>query len=660
MAQAKIQSTIISPLIEDEEKKESWLMPSYSEEESKYLSNLQKKLESAKTLREQPLPEFGDMTYTQYWQKNEDLANTKLKAKINKQDVQYSSGTLRTKLFAFLSSLQGLNLAGDISAYDESDILLTTLGHAIEDIIDKTDELDEDEEKKLLRQYELLKQGHVFVEEIWDEKWITEKPSIDNYNGKFRGVKIKPKEVKTPGQPARNIICGLNVYLGDLRKYLISEQPYIFTAQTMRYEEAEKIYKGFEMWQYVSRTLRPWSGDSDKAMSQNAWRLMDTRENWVEIIKYQDKPNNEYQIIINGIPMLPIGFPFPWGYSDYNITQQNLKPIRQDFSYGISFIFESKNPIQLLDEFMKLALLKTQKSFLPPYINLSGRVISTKVLMPATISMGIPAGSLVPVSERETTGVTTAEFNIIQELIRNIDTNTVSQTFSGSMEKGQVTATQIVELQRQAKIMMGVLIVAASLLEKKLITLRLMNVLKKWFEPTDDTVDKARNALKAKYRTTTRTRNIEGQGPGIRMVMPTETLPTPDQLQETAAQMKSSIGVPVRIIALNPKELAQAKLTWVVSVNPREKKSSELSKLMFKSMVMDAQALGLPINPEYLGERFAETWEEDPTKLFSKAGAPPVAPAGPVPPQAGGSPTPVIKKPVVQLKPQGGAPGGLT
>ena len=653
MAEAKIQPSI---LLGEEKPKEIWEIPDYSEDERKYLSNLQKKLENAKTLREQPFPEFHDMTYTQYWQKNEDLANTKLKAKINKQDVQYSSGTLRTKLFAFLSSLQGLNLSGDISAYNESDILMTTLGDALEDVIDKADELDEDEEKKLLRQYELLKQGHVFVEEIWDERWIVEKAPIENYTGKFRGIKIRSKEVKVPGKPVRNIICGLNVYLGDLRKYLISEQPYIFSVQTMRYEEAEKIYKNFEMWHYVSKTLKPWSGDTDKAMSQNAWRLMDTRENWVEIIKYQNKPDNEYQIVINGIPMLPIGFPFPWGYSEYNITQQNLKPIRHDFAYGISFIFETKNPIQLLDEFMKLALLKTQKSFLPPYLNISGRVISTKVLMPATISMGIPAGSLVPISEKEVQGVTPAEFNIIQELIRTIDINTASQTFTGAREQGEVTATQIVELQRQARIMMGVLIVTATLLEKKLITLRLMNILKKWFEPLDEVVDKARNALKARYRIISRMRNIEGEGPGIRMVVPTEELPTPEQLQATATEMKSTIGVPVRIIALNPKELAQAKLTWVVTVNPREKKSSELAKLMFRSMVLDARALGLAIDPEWLAIRFAEVWEEQPEKMFIKGGISPSSPTGSVTPPTKGEGTPVIKRPTIQLPSEGPTP----
>jgi len=653
MAQAIPQSAMLElPKIETNE------VPNYTPEEIEYLGNLQKRLEQTKNLREQPHPEFDDMTYTQYWQKNEDLANIKIKPKINKQDIQFQTGTLRTKLFAFLSSLLGLNLSGDISAYDKNDMKIGALGNAMEDIIDKTDELDNDEEKKMLRQYEMLKQGDAFVEEIWDDKWIIEKQPVANYTGKFRGVKIIKKEVKKIGRPVRNIISGLSVYLGDLTKYEISDQPYLFTVQTKRYDEAEQIYGRFENWKYVSKSLKTFSGDSDKAMSQNAWRLLDTGEGLVEIIKYQDKENNEYQIIMNGIPLLPLGFPFPWGWEGYNLTQQHARPIRHNFAYGKSFTFENKNPVQLLDEMMRLALLKTQKSFLPPYLNLSGRVISSNVLMPGKITMGLQANSLVPINDKETQGVTNAEFNMIQELLRTIDSQTASQTFTGMREEGgNVTATQIVELQRQARIMLGITILSASLLEKKLIDLRLMNILKNWFNPLDKEVDEARQALKERYRITSRARTIEGEGTGLRFVVPTEQLPTPEQIMANEEQLKTQMGIPVRIIALNPKEIEEMKLTWVTTVNPREKKSSELSKLMFRAEMQDAQLLGLRINPSYVEERFAQTWDEDPSKMFLKEEqAPQTAPGVAMPGGQGGEGVPTIKRPQMTVKPEAPMP----
>lgn len=647
MAQAIPQSAMIElPKVEPVE------IIDYSEDEIKYLSNLQKRLEHAKNMREQPHPEFDDMTYTQYWQKNEDLANIKIKPKINKQDIQFQTGTLRTKLFAFLSSLLSLNLSADISAYDKNDVKISALGNAMEDIIEKTDELDNDEEKKMLRQYEMQKQGDVFVEEIWDDKWIIEKQPVKDYTGKFRGVKISKKEVKKIGRPVRNIISGLQVYLGDLTKYEISDQPFIFTVQTMRYDEAEQIYGKFENWQYISKSLKTWSGDSDKAMSQNAWRLLDTGEGLAEIIKYQDKENNEYQIIINGIPLLPLGFPFPWGWQGYNITQQHGRPIRHNFAYGKSFTFENKNPVQLLDEMMRLALLKTQKSFLPPYLNLSGRVISSNVLMPGRITMGLQANSLVPINDKETQGVTNAEFNMIQELLRTIDSQTTSQTFAGSMEAGETTATQIRELQRQARLMLGITILSASLLEKKLIDMRLMNVLKNWFNPLDKEVDEARQALKERYRITSRSRPIEGEGAGLRFVVPTEQLPTPEQIMANEESMGNKLGMPVRIIALNPKEIEQMKLTWVVTVNAREKRSSELSKLMFRAEMQDARELGLNVNPTYAEERFAQVWEEDASKMFmqqEQATQQPTQP-GMVIPGGQSEGVPTIKRPQMTVK----------
>lgn len=43
------------------------------------------------------------------------------------------------------------------------------LGEDIEDIIIKTREVEDDDEKIIMRQYEMMKQGTVFVEDVADE-----------------------------------------------------------------------------------------------------------------------------------------------------------------------------------------------------------------------------------------------------------------------------------------------------------------------------------------------------------------------------------------------------------------------------------------------------------------------------------------------------------
>lgn len=609
-----------SNIVEEEEEDRQFTDPHYSDEEAKYIKELKKKLERARDMRNKEYEEFDGMTYEQYYNTNISIANSAIKAQKNKAEVNYKSGTLRTKMMSLLSYMLGLNLKADITAFSKDDLPINILGNALEDIIEKTEESEDGrgDEKKLLRQYELLVQGTVFLEDIWDKKIERQKDISVVFDGKINKAKWKTREVEKEGQPIRNIIPGKSIYLGNLKEYFIENQPYIFTVETMDRIKAEQIYGKWERWEeYVSKDRRMFlSSLEDKP--DNNWNFFDdTAKDKVEIIKYQDKFNHEYQIIINGVPMLPMGYPFPWGYNEYSIVQQNLEPIRHNFAYGKSFVFKNKNMISLLDEMMKLAVLKTQKSFVPPYINLSGRVISKKVFMPGEITRGIEQGSLIPVSDKEVQGVTAGEFNMIQEVKKQVDAETVSQTFTGSKEEGgNVTATQIVQLQKQAKMMMGLSELTFALLEEKLTMKRLMILLKNWFNPIDNVLDETRKQIKDRYRIASVEREIEGEGQGVRITTLSNELPSSEEVRGIEDQMKDSFGKPFRLVVLNPQEVQSTKLTWKVKVNPKQKESSEASKLMFGAEIENALAIGLPLNPDWLKERFAETWEENPDKMF--------------------------------------------
>lgn len=628
-------------------------IPEYNDMERDYLSALQQRLTEAKTTRDNIKVEFDGMSLEEYWNDNENWANTFIKAKENKSDITYASGNVRKKMMSILSYLQGFNLSPDILAYNESQVKISALGNALEDIIDKTYELENDEEKKLLRQYELLKHGTVFVEDVWKEYESIEKTLKNlNYTGKFRGVSWSQKKVQE-AEAEHNYIPMTAVYLGDITQYFITKQPFIFTVQDISYEEAKAIYGGFEMWKFVSRDRRNFSGSVDSAMINNAWRLGDIKKDRVEVIKYSNKPNQEYQIILNGVPMLPIGFPFPWGYNDYNVAQQNFEPIRENFAYGRSFVATVKANVALFDEMVKLALQKDQKSYKPPMINVSGQVISSRALDAGRINSNIAPGTLTPIFPYEINGVTNSEFAMIDFIKRNVDELSVSQTFTGQGEKGDPTATQIMQQQQQAKIMMGLVVLTPALLEEKLANLRLMNVLKNWFEPSNTKLDEARQELKNQYRIVSRPKMIDGEGQGLRLTTASEEKVTPEHIMAEEKSMKNKLGYPVKLVVINPKELKQAKYVWYINVSPKSKKTSELNKLLFSQMIMDAKNLGLNLNPDYVSQRFAEAWEEDSAKLFSQTPPPQPQPQGQ--PVQGGQPQqkPAVKGIVKQPSMQG-------
>jgi hypothetical protein len=636
-----------SPLLENQDELNP--RPVYSEEEENYIKGLRQRMKDAKTVRDGAHDEFDGMDYITHYEANERLANTYIQPKRNKEDTNFQSGVVRQKLFALLSAITNLDLRGDISAFNADGFEIQAVGDGMEDIILKTNELDIDDEKKFLRHYELLKHGTVFVEEMWDEKFKKSKKPNKKFDGKLKDFNFTEQIKKAFARPTRTIIPGINVYLGDITKYDVADQPFIFTVDIKPYSEAEKMFGKWERWNNVPKKLERFDTDRKTELFNHDWTLLQIKEGYVEILRYQDKWNNEYALMLNGVLMTPVGMPFPWETEDYNIAQQNLEPINAKFAYGKSLVSRVKNKVALLDEMMRMAILKTQKSFMPPYLNISGRVVSNRVFMPGKISHGIPPNTLIPVNDKESQGVTNSELAMIQELQTSIDAETTSPTFSGQQASGNPTATEIIELQRQAKMVLGQTIFAISMLEWKLEWLRLKNLLVNWFNEEDQIVDKARGILKSKFRKVTSDYSVPGEGMGKRIVIPSKEIPSSEAIMQAEDILTEEQGMPIRLIFLNPEEVCSAKIIWQIVITPKERKSSEVNKLMFRAFMQDVMVLNP--NLEYLQEEMANVWEKNPQKLFAQNPvAPGMNPDGtPIVPEAGSETlSPRVKLPTAE------------
>lgn len=627
-----MEKELKSAVLEDQ-KEEMLPVLNYTPDEVVYLSGFQGRLEIARDQRDIAHDEYDGMDYVTRYEDEERLANSFIPPKQNKSDTNFISGTIRQKMLALLSAVNALNLEPDYSAFDKNNVLIDELGNAMNTIRAKADEIDEDEEKKIIRQMELLKHGTVFVEEAWKVEYRKAKKLNKKFDGSVSGVNWQTRLEKVYENPCRTVLDGRSVYKGDIRQPFISLQPYVFTIDDTSWEQAKAIYGNWERWKYVGKKLKPLNKEAEagSGMAFGNWRLLkSTQENRVEIIKYQDKWSNEFQILLNGIPMLPIGFPMPWQYGEYNIAQQNLEFIHPHFGYGRSFVSRLKVQATLLDEMLRLAILKTQKSFMPPRANNTGRVLSKNIFMPGTVTMGLNPAQVQVLSEKDGEGLLKGELECLRLLSENIDNNSVNPTFAGQKTQGNPTATEVLELQRQAKMVLGLTVFAAAMLEKKLGHLRLFNLLENWFNPIDTELDAARGLIKNRYRVANVSKNIEGRGMGSTMVIPTDDGQMFPATEEEQMAMSKDIyddeeksSTPIKKLYLNRKELQTVKLTWKTTVNPTETGGSERSKLLFERMLQSASNLGLQANPEQLAQRFAETWQENPKLFALPAGMPP-------------------------------------
>jgi len=588
----------------------------YSEKEKRANDIIHKRLQSSRDNRESPHSEFDGMTYTQYFESNEKAANTYIEPKKNKYDNNFQSGTVRSKMIPVVSNIIKLNLSPDISAHDTDDVEVNRLGNANEHIIYKTEELEGGEEKSIAECWELVKQGDVFVQEVWQEKWVKQKKMKGKFTGKM-DTEWTEKLVKGLSQPERNIISGLGVYLGDIRQPEIEKQPYIFTIEVMPYTNAKQIFGEWDRWKYVPKKIVRNENTSGDQNILYGWNLTELNTDEVEIIKYQDKPNNEYAVFINGIRMTQPGLPFQWGWDGYNIVQQGLENISPTFAYSKSMPARLKTDVAIYDKMMRLAVLLTEKAANPPRANLSGSVLSEKAFMPGVISQGLNPNQVPLMDANGSQGVTSPIMSFIEKLARTTDEQSIPTAFQGQQGESEKTATQYMGDMRQAQNAIGLMITKYAMLKNKLGWLRLYNNIENWFEPIDTVVDETRNMLKNKFRTVNVETPIEDEGLGRTMVIPTDKDVSAQEVYDREEELTKKTKSPTRIIYIDTRLIKRLKYIWTITIRPREKMTSELGKLMVERYLQGLQMFP-NTNWDEAAKDYALAWEKDPAKVFNQ------------------------------------------
>lgn len=621
--------------------------PKYTAEETSYISSRVLEMVTARNIRETPHDEFDGMTYMQRCEQNRKDANTFIRPRKNKEDTNYVSGSIRQKMITYLSYLNNLSLEPEIRAYDPRNIEDVTIGGALTDITTKLSMMDNDDEKKLLRQYVLLEQGEVFVEEVWPEFYEVVKTMNKPFDGvNFKDVSWVEREVKKSNGPTRNILLNENVYLGDITIFDNDDQPFIFTIQQIPYDAAELEYGTWERWKNVPKIVKYLDQPVPSSVYNQNWSLTEVQKGHCEIVKYQCKTRNEFAIFVNGVLMTPVGLPIPrkWGRDGesvrYNVSKQVLGIISPFFAYGKGIPATLKTKAYILDEMNRLAILKTQQSFQPPKWNLSGIVLSSKVFMPGKVNNGLDGnkiGNLV-----DSGGMTKSELQMIQYLQKGMEDDVSSSAgLQGQvMGAGRMSATQVQQQRQQADMMMTLTVFSAMMLETKLGTLRLYNTIENFFEPIDVSYDKAKNELIKKYRSVNLEKVIPGQGPGQSIVEVNNEGTTQSELDRRTDEITKSTGKPTQLTVINSELIKTIALTFFVTTTPKPRKNSDLTKMLFNEMLSQAKANFPNLNNDYMSERFAVVWGEDPTKMFTKGqGAAPPDDQGP----GKGNPSPTGK-----------------
>jgi hypothetical protein len=583
----------------------------YTDDEYEYRSERIALLTQAQIDYNNQWDELNGMTTQEYYDSNLRAANSFIAPKKNTEDTRIVTGTTEEKGVSLLSAILNYNLEPNIQAYDKLDFLADEVGSTMEDLIRKSRHIENYDDRRRLIYKELLDQGTCFVEETWVEPTHIEKKlkSVDWKTMDPRKITWTELVIDDEPRCETRLLRGDKVFLGNLREFEIDKQPFIFTVDIIPYEVAK--------WKYVPKNVVRTPNTENSTYRH--WTLTNVEKGFVEVIKYQNKLKNDFMISLSGVDMLPAKFPLsavsPSG--GFTISKGDIYAISQFFALSKSIPAKTKVDQEVLDEMLKLIVLKTRKSFKPPIANNTGRILSRKVMEAGQITNQIDPTKIQTIGDAN--GVNQAEFSAFQFIKNIVDQKSVSPAFTGDIAPGRQTATEILELKKQQMMKLGLAIYGIISLERQLAEKRLYNILEHWTQVQDKKLNEITGKIEDVYKMITVDTTLESTQKGKRIIQFTPNVGqySPDQVAEEEKMLSEQMRVPVRKTYIHP-DISKVKYFWHITINPTENDSSDMDRILFKQDVQDAMTLFGPqaLNFPYLMKRFAVLSKQDPEKFF--------------------------------------------
>jgi len=601
----------------------------YNDTELEYVTLLREQMNNARDQRDQTHDEFNGMTYEEWWIDNAKTRNGFKEPKTNANEVRITSGTVMEKTNAIVSSLKNMNLEPNINAYDEKGGMVDEIGNLAEDLVTKSNELEEPtyEEKESRIIDEFCTQGVLCTEETTKEYKIPQKTITELNINEVDKIKWEEGIEKYYRYCDSNLLIGLNVYLGNIKEPYIQKQPFVFTRKLITKSEAKAMFGGWSRWKHVPQDQTQFSSEDNDSVQFNNWTLGKFDSRYVEEINYYDRWGNNWMKLLNGVMMFPakkIGDRYSTlplstvvGVCVYPLTWSVYEGI-SNFAYSRCVPSKNITDQALLDEFLKSMIIKTRQSYDPPIANNTGEELGSDIFYPSTIWDAIDADKITPLIE--TTGVTQSEFNMTQFVKSFIDEKSVSPSFQGQEgQKGQ-TATEVALQQRQSIKNMALAVDGLINFKKQRTLLRLYNLINTWTLP--EKLANGITQMKDEYKTLTVDTSLEG-GDGKRIINFTEELPTNQQAQAESRILSKVKGMRIQQDYVDPIQLKQSlQYFWKITITPTPKSDSALRVAQFSDFVKTAmalsEALGVPLQGEEIMRRLAILNEEDADKIIAK------------------------------------------
>jgi len=582
-----------------------------------------RKFEKARQQRHQKREEFDDLSLEEDYILNKRAANAYLPAKKNDDEVRIVTGTTEKKIETVYNELVTMNLQPDAQVFDHEDNELRSLGRDMMDVVSRTNQIERDD--KFWRSFtrELITQRGVFGEECDNyEIYYNRGRAIISQNGQINKEERKPIIFH---RARKKMFTNQEIFLGDINipASEFQTQPYIVKYVRRHYDVSQAHFGSWDNFKYV----KPGGSCAKGSFGYRMYKLAGDE---VEEIHFLDPYKDEYQIMINSVLMFNEPAPLCYeGTEDrrYPMFMAILKEMGSDCAYGKPLTASAKTLQGLNSESIRLMIEKFRQSIKPPMGSKGRKIYSKDIWTAGAVTYGIKQDDHFPLNPNQQ-GVTNAEFAIYNLIEQKTEEFIGAKTVGD--KPGDQTATEIITQQKQFIKQLGLSVLALMTAKEEATYLRIYNLLENFTNPKERKYDKTTDKMIDIYeKFTTMDGTFENGQKGKKIIKFTDRELTRNDKEEIYRYQKKeeAAGRPTRLRFINTRLLRSIPTFWYVTVEPREREGTALSKVMFQDKLkqaVDIQAVTKrPLNEDKIIDEYEFTWQvKDMFKKSVPAGQP--------------------------------------
>lgn len=425
--------------------------------ESAAANNWIKRINDALVLREKPSVVFNGIPYSRAYLYNQMKGINYAPPRNPKDDREVSLGLVHEKIIAFCAIFLKYKFRRNIKVYDPTGMPIDGLGDVYNLAIEYSQKAEKFLKRLALIYWEVFTQGNAFVLEDWDVRNCTDTDAYTEAGEK--GVKVTAKDMDFSydfiekldfrtgkeyqvRRAVSRVLDGRCVIFGNPEIEEVQDQPLVVIEEEISKADAELLYSSLKRWDSVPKerkqveTLTP-----EKLTLFSATRLANPGDRFI-VHRVLDVPNNRFNVLLNGLMLLPRNTPLKlfWPRGNYPLTNVPAERLSGSI-YSRSVPAKTKFTADYVDWALKNLALKFEQGVIPAILAKGKYTLSRTMFRAGQVTHGVTPDSYVK-ADPDNKGVTTQETSFFTLLQGIVEAQTLNPTATGELDPN-ASATQI-------------------------------------------------------------------------------------------------------------------------------------------------------------------------------------------------------------------------